>query len=62
MRGAPVRAGFVFPIRSIFDDSVYVTNKMAASYNWPSSVMAIKINKCDHVETKNMMISVKNTK
>ena len=28
MRGAPVRAGFVFPIRSIFDDSVYVTNKM----------------------------------
>ena len=29
MRGAPVRAGFVFLIRSIFDDSVYVTNKMA---------------------------------
>ena len=44
MHGAPVRAGFIFPIRSIFDDSVYVTNKMAASYNWPSSVMAIKIN------------------
>ena len=62
MRGAPVRAGFVFPIRSIFDDSAYVTNKMAASYNWPSSVMAIKINKCDHVETKNMMVSIKNTK
>ena len=32
-----------------------------ASKCWPSSVMAIKLNKCDHTEAKSLMISVRNT-
>ena len=61
MRGAPIRAGFIFPMWLIFGYSVYST-KMAASYNWPSVVMAIKLHKCDHFETKRFMISVRNPK
>ena len=61
MRGAPIRARFIFPIQLIFCDSVYST-KMAASYNWQSVVMAIKLYKCDHFETKSFMISVRNSK
>ena len=47
MHGARIRAGFIFPMRLIFGDSVNST-KMAASYNWPAVVMAIKLHKCDH--------------
>ena len=32
-----------------------------ASKCWPSSVMAIKLNTCDHTEAKSLMISVRNT-
>ena len=28
------------------------STKLAASYNWPSVVMAIKLHKCDHFEAK----------
>ena len=61
MPGGSIRAGFIFPIWLIFGDSVYST-KMAASYNWPSEVMAIKLHKCDHFETKSFMISIRNSK
>ena len=61
MPGALVRAGFIFTMQLIFGHSVYST-KMAASYNWPSEVMAIKLHKCDHFETKSFMISVRNSK
>ena len=61
MRGAPIRAGFFFPMRLVFGDSFFST-KMAASYNWPSVVMAIKVNKCNHLEAKNFMLSVRNSK
>ena len=57
----PIRAGFIFPMQLIFRDSVYST-VMAASYKWPSVVMAIKLHKCDHFETKSFMISVRNLK
>ena len=33
-----------------------------ASYSLPSSVMAIKFNKCDHTEAKSLMICVRNAK
>ena len=33
-----------------------------ASYILPSSVMAIKFNKCDHTEAKSLMICVRNAK
>ena len=35
---------------------------MAASYNWPSVVMAIKLNKSDHFEAKSFKISLRNSK
>ena len=48
-------------MRFIFGDSVYST-KLMASYNWPSMVIAIKVHKCDHFETKSFKISVRNLK
>ena len=56
-----MRAGCIFRILLIFGDSVYST-KLVASYNWPSMVIAIKLDKCDHFETKSFMISVRNSK
>ena len=35
---------------------------MAASYNWPSVVMEIKLNKSDHFEAKSFKISLRNSK
>ena len=35
---------------------------MEASYNWPSSMMAITINKSKRHGDKNIMVSIKNTK
>ena len=61
MRGMPIRAGFIFPMQLIFGGPVFST-KMGASYNWPSVVMAIKLHKCDHFETKSFMISARNLK
>ena len=61
MRGAPIRAEFIFPMLLIFEDSAYLT-KMAVPYNWLSVIMAIKLHKCDHIETKSFMISVRNSK
>ena len=48
-------------MRLVFGDSVS-SKKMAASYNWPSVVMAIKVNKCNHLEAKNFMLSMRNSK
>ena len=50
------------PIRLIIGDSLYYFFNMAAPVYWPSSVVAIKMNKCDQLETKNFMVSVRNTK
>ena len=48
-------------MRLIFEDSAYLT-KMVVPYNWLSMIMAIKLHKCDHIETKSFMISVRNSK
>ena len=61
VRDALIQAAFIFRTRLIFGDSVYST-KMVASYIWRSVVMAIKLHKCDHLETKSFMISVRNSK
>ena len=51
-----VRFGLLSAIR------LFYFSNMAAPVYWPSSVVAIKMNKCDHLETKNFMVSVRNTK
>ena len=47
-----------FPIGSISVDLVtFILISNMASQGWPCTVMAIKLNKCDHTEAKCLMLS-----
>ena len=57
-----VRCAFNVRFGSLSAIRLFYFSNMAAPVYWPSSVVAIKMNKCDHLETKNFMVSVRNTK
>ena len=57
-----MRCAFNVRFGSLSAIRLFYFSNMAAPVYWPSSVVAIKMNKCDHLETKNFMVSVRNTK
>ena len=57
-----MRCAFNVQFGSLSAIRLFYFSNMAAPVYWPTSVVAIKMNKCDHVETKNFMVSVRNTK
>ena len=49
-----VRCAFNVRFGSLSAIRLFYFSNMAAPVYWPSSVVAIKMNKCDHLETKKL--------